>query len=191
MGGKRMTYNFKERLEFSQGARQDSDKETIQRLLDGCQSVSIASTELDRIGVDYIAKLRRGAEVYIDAKTREPGCSRYWRGEPELAIEIWSVIPGGRYNIPRSRSKAGWTLDEGKVTDLVLYVFDKQDSETAYLLPFQPLRMAARRNGQEWMGNYKTDIQNNGTWESMAVFVPASVVIGAVTETFSGVMTHH
>lgn len=184
-----MTYDFNERLEFSKGARQDSDCATIHALLSGCESVSIASTELDRIGVDYIATLRRGAKVFVDAKTREPGCSKWWRGgEPELAIEIWSVCPGGKYSVPRSRSKPGWTVDEGKVTDMVLYVFDPQDSTTAYLMPFQSLRMAAREHLPEWQRRFKVDVQDNGTWQSKAVFVPASVVIDAVTKTFTGAL---
>ena len=91
-----MTYDFDERLAFSKGKRQSTDETTILSLLDGCVTVTASSTELDRRGVDYVATLRGGAEVYIDAKTREQGCSKYWKNsEPELAIEIWSVLPGG------------------------------------------------------------------------------------------------
>lgn len=180
-----MTYDFQERLQFSKGSRQETDCSTIMSLLDGCASVSVASEELDRIGVDYIATLRRGAEVYIDAKTRQPGCSKYWKGEPELAIEIWSVMPGGKFNMPLQRAKAGWTLDESKRTDMILYTFDEQDSKIAYLMPFQSLRIAARRNYKLWMSKHKVDIQSSGTWQSMAVFVPSSHVIQALSDTYT------
>lgn len=185
MGRKFMTYDFEERLMFSQGAKQNTDIETIKKLLDGCAEVVPAPIHLDKIGVDYIAELRRGAKVFIDAKTRSSGCSRYWADkEPELAIEIWSCMPGGKFDTKPERAKTGWTLDEAKITDMILYTFDKKDCNTAFLLPFQPLRIAARRNVKDWLGKYKRDIQTSNKWQSLAVFVPAREVIKAITETF-------
>jgi len=187
MGGERMTYGFQERLDFSQGAKCDSDSETIMSLLHGCASVTPNTGTGNDCGIDYIATLRRGAEVMIDAKTRAAGCSKYWRGEPELAIEIWSVMPGGKFQT--CYGKAGWTLDESKKTDMVLYTFSPLDSPMAFLIPFHSLRMAAVRNVRTWREAYKVDIQetNEGRrgWESQAVFVPASVVIKAMEETYS------
>lgn len=184
MGGKRMKYNFQERLNFSKGKRQESDQLTIMQLLDGCANVATTDVELDRLGVDYIATLRKGAEVYIDAKTREEGCSRFWKkNEPELAIEVWSVVPGGKYNTKTGR--VGWTLDEAKITDMILYTFSESDCGTAYLFPFQSLRMATRRNVRNWMNRFKVDTQDSGSWESQAVFVPASEVIIAMETTYS------
>lgn len=177
-----MIYSFNERLRFSKGARQETDAETILSLLDGCVTVEASGVALDKLGVDYIATLRRGAEVFVDAKTRERGCSRYWNGDPELAIERWSVIPGGKYN--RDFPKAGWTLDEQKKTDMILYTFHPSDCEIAFLLPFQSLRIAARRCIDQWEKAYKVDVQDSGSWQSQAVFVPATVVIRAITATF-------
>jgi hypothetical protein len=184
MGGKRMNYDFQERLEFSKGARQESDLATIMSLLDGCSSVTANNTDGNDNGIDYIATLRRGAEIFIDAKTRQKGCSRFWKNnEPELAIERWSVMPGGKFNT--THGKAGWTLDESKPTDMILYTFDSADCTTAFLFPFQSLRMAARRMVQHWMKRYKVDIQTSNNWQSQAVFVPASEVIAAMETTFS------
>ena len=184
-----MTYDFQERLAYSKGARCASDAETIKALLDGCETVIEHNTQGDDKGIDYIARLRRGALVYIDAKTREKGCSKYWRGEcPELAIETWSVMPGGKYNTPAARAKAGWTIDESKLTDMILYTFDKSDCTTAYLLPFQSLRMAARRMLKEWTQRFKVDVQTSGGWQSQAVFVPADLVIDAIQCTFIGAL---
>jgi hypothetical protein len=186
LGGKRMTYDFQERLEFSQGARCETDAQTIMALLDGCKSVRVNESHGNDNGVDYIATLRKGSVVLIDAKTRERGCSRYWRNnQPELAIEKWSVIPGGKFNIPAQQAKAGWTIDESKATDMILYTFDKSDCRTAFLLPFQPLRMAARRMMNDWMGRFKVDTQTSGGWQSQAVFVPAYEVIRAMELTYS------
>lgn len=174
-----MTYAFAEMLAVSKGQRKSTDAATILALLDGCMAVRSADLALDIRGVDYIARLRGGAEVYIDAKTRQRGCSKYWGHEPELAIELWSVKP-----TTTKTGKPGWTLDEAKLTDLVLYTWHPDDCEQAFLLPFQSLRMAARRNIRRWMAEYKTDVQSSGSWESEAVFVPASEVIGAINQTF-------
>lgn len=181
-----MTYDFQERLSFSKGERKQSDALTIKALLDGCVTVTESSVAMDRMGVDYIATLRRGAEVFIDAKAREKGCSRYWKnGDPELAIEIWSVMPGGRFGTPRDKAKPGWTIDEAKITDMILYTFSFQDCSTAFLFPFQSLRIAARRMASHWMRRFKVDIQTSGGWQSQAVFVPASEVIQAIELTYS------
>lgn len=182
LGGERLTYCFTERLAFSKGARQETDEATILSLLDGCASVSVAGEVLDKKGVDFIATLRKGAEVFVDVKTRSKGCSKYWIYEPELAIEIWSVVPNeDRFVV----GKVGWTFDESKITDMILYTFAPEDSDTAFLLPFQSLRIAARRNINSWMLKYKIDTQNSGTWRSRAVFVPVSEVISAINNTFS------
>lgn len=181
-----MTYDFKEMLDFSIGQRSDTDAATIKKLLHGCETVEKNDVNGNDMGVDYIATLRRGTKVLIDAKTRQKGCERFWIGEPELAIEIYSVIAGGKFNMPKDRAKAGWTLDESKLTDMILYTFDPCDSETVYLLPFQSLRMATAKNYKRWMAIYKVDIQTSGSWQSQAVFVPASVVIEAIKETFKG-----
>jgi len=176
-----MIYAFEEMLAISKGSRKDTDAATIHSLLDGCIAVRSADLELDLRGVDYIARLRGGAEVYIDAKTRQQGCRRHWSGEPELAIELWSVKPTAA-----TKGKPGWTLDEAKLTDLVLYTWHPSDCDEAYLLPFQNLRMAARRNIRAWMAEHKTDVQSSGSWRSEAVFVPASKVVSAIQATFWG-----
>jgi len=180
-----MTYDFQERLEFSKGSRQTTDAATIMQLLDGCASVDSATTEMDKRGVDYIARLRGGANVFVDAKTRSKGCSKYWQGQPELAIEKWSVMPGGKFET--RTGKAGWSLDEAKLCHMILYTFDPSDSELAFLIPFQSLRMAARRMINDWMGRFKVDVQTSGGWQSQAVFVPASEIIMAMEETYSAI----
>jgi len=176
-----MAYDFSEMLSFSKGACQLSDLEIIKSILPGCVDVRPASIKMDKAGVDYIATLRRGTEIFIDAKRRAAGCSRYWiNNGPELAIETWSIMPGGKYNMPADKAKAGWTIDEAKMTDLVLYSWDQSDCDYAFLLPFQPLRIATRRELKTWEQNYKIDIQDSGSWESRAVFVPALIVLEAI-----------
>lgn len=175
-------YNFQERLEFSLGEQQLTDIETIKSMLAGCVSVNKSSSlDLEKAGIDYIAVLRGGAEVYIDAKTRDSGCSKWWSNkQPELALEYWSVRPDGKYHTPRAQSKAGWTLSESKKTDLILFKFDMADCLNVYLISFQLLRIAFRRNQSLWRKKYRTAPQDSGSWESECVFVPVHVVYEAV-----------
>lgn len=183
-------YDFGERMEFSRGQRERSDTALLARIIDGATNVHKTNEHEDRAGVDYVVTLRRGAQVFVDAKTRTRGCSRWWNNGPELALEIWSVMPGGRYKTPSEYQKTGWTLNEQSPVDLILFTFHQSDSEKVYLLPFQLLRMAFRRNVSAWSSAYKVDIQSSSwdrnSWQSMAVFVPASIVVSAIGEVMHG-----
>jgi hypothetical protein len=183
-----MDYDFNERLTFSLGSQQVSDHETIKAMLNGCVSVEDSSQLLNVAGVDYIARLRGGAEVLVDAKTRSK-CGKFWlNNEPELALEVWSVRPGGKFKTPEQRKKIGWTLCEAKKVDLILFKFNPQDTSQVYLVSFQLLRVAFRQNFHAWMKSYKTDIQSSGSWESECVFVPVGVVYDAIRRASIGTL---
>jgi hypothetical protein len=150
--------------------------------LPGCINVRRSTTKDDRNGIDYWAELRGGARIGIDHKIREPGCRRYWKkGCPDLPMELWSVFPeGGRSGV------IGWTLSEEKNTDYVLFTFDKSDTDQAFLLPFQLLRIAFLNHYSEWCSQYlqppQKSIRGNSRWRSQAAFVPSPVVLLAVNE---------
>lgn len=176
-------YLFQERLDFSLGRRKENDLSIIRRMVIGCVDVQKTTVAQDRTGVDYIATLRGGASIRIDAKARETrpgGIRKHWRQGEEIALEIWSVIP-----TPTIKGKAGWTLTESKEVDLILFTFDPCDSERVFLLPFQQLRMAFRRNLLLWkQRGYRVATQTtptrHGKYQSECIFVPASVVIDAI-----------
>lgn len=165
-------YSFDTMLAYSRGVRERTDLDTIAALIDGCKDVAKTDVATDRAGVDYVATLRGGAQVFIDAKARTPGCSRFWRYVPELALEVWSVRPESH-----QPGKVGWTLSEASIVHYVLFTFDPSDTKEVFLYPFQLLRMAFRRNLKAWRDKgYKTDIQSSGAWRSECLFVPESVV---------------
>ena len=172
-------FSFDERLAFSKGRRLASPEKTITAMLDGCVSVRTATMTEERVGVDYIATLRGGAQVLIDEKRRDRGCGQHWRhGQPEVALEIWSVVPTGQ-----SRGIAGWTCSESKATDLVLFTFDPIDTANCYLLPFQHLRMAFRRKYAEWRQLFRAPYQStDGRYQSRCLFVPIDLVMAAIDE---------
>ncbi len=179
-------YSFREQLARSKARRQDSDIDTLRLMFPRSARVSKTTAAEDRAGVDYHIILRRGARLLVDAKSREQGCARWWNGSPELALEIWSVKPGGLYRTPPAQQKTGWTLDESSDVDLILFTFDGADHEYAYVRSLPLLREVFRRHAREWQARYKTDIQcsryGNLRWQSECVFVPLPVVDDAIRQ---------
>jgi hypothetical protein len=173
-----MTYDFDERLAFSKARRQDSDIDTLRAMFPTCLSVTKTSEAEDRAGTDYVVQLRRGARLLVDAKARDRGCRQYWKAGPEVALEIWSVKPGGKYG--RRCGVTGWTLDESKEIDLILFTFDPADHAFAYVRPLPLLRETFRRNYGDWITTYKSDTQDSAYWESQCLFVPLVVVDQAI-----------
>ena len=171
--------DFNTDFQFSLGEREQFDISILQRVISKCVTVEKTTEELDRKGIDYIATLENGAEIYIDAKTRRT--VRCVDGSPELALEIWSVKPTNG-----NKGKIGWTLNTETNVDMILYTFPKDKWEYFYLIPFQFLRMAFQANGREWMKKYRRSVQENGTWQSECMFVPAHVVLDSVSKQMSG-----
>ena len=171
-----MNYDFAERLEFSLGGNITQDKQIISKILSGCVKVEKTNTTTDKSGIDYIAHLFGGGRINIDVKTRDRGASKYWKqGEPELALEIWSVCPK-----EGQAGKRGWTLSDSTQVDYILFKFHEQDSSKVYMLPYQQLRQAFIKNGHEWIKQYGRKKQSSGDWHSEAIFVPASQVLKGI-----------
>jgi hypothetical protein len=184
-----MTHNFEESLAWSKGQACSDDLLTIKAMISGCATAELASGIMDCAGVDYIATLRKGARILIDTKNRRKGCARHWKSEPDLALEIWSVRPNGKYHQRPDKAKIGWTLNETSLVDLILFKFDPDECKDVYLVSYQLLRMAFVANFHKWKAAYKNDIQDNGRFESEAVFVPVSVILSAITESSKGRLT--
>lgn len=169
-------YDFGDDLAFSKGERQESDLATLRTMFPRAVSVIKTDEADDRAGTDYIVTLRRGARVKVDAKARRPGCREHWRAGPEVALEVWNVLPGGKYRTPMNSARVGWTLDESKEIDLILFTFDQADHKFAYIRPLPQLREAFRRNCCDWCRTFKTDTQttcwDTRNWQSECVFVP-------------------
>ncbi len=185
-----MRYGFTDRLSFSRGTNEHIDMQTIREMIPGCIHVEKTSTHDDRQGVDYLAHMRRGDVLKIDGKTREKNAEKYWKSGPELALEIWSVAPGGKFNIPEDQARVGWTLNTAKHVDLILYTFNPATCAEAYLLPFPLLRSAFYQNLKAWEQRYPPKGQSSWTnsrqWESVCMFVPVDVVIDSINRASRG-----
>lgn len=190
-------YDFDECLALSKsGPRQATDIATLKVMFPESVSIQKTTDDQDRMGVDYVITLRRGAMITVDAKTRTPGCSEWWvcrrsgqrmnrctcltdfnlcDTQPEVALEFWNVKP----------TTVGWTLDESKNVDLILFTFATSDHRYAYARSFPLLREAFRRNYSSWIPRFKTDQQTSyragEQWHSECVFVPLHVVDEAIS----------
>jgi hypothetical protein len=167
-----MVHDFAQKLAFSNGANAQNDIARIRYALgEKCIMVEKTDIETDKTGIDYYAHLKMGAVVNVDAKRRESGASKWWKDEPELAIETLSVV------YPR---KIGWTFSTSSLVDYILYSFEPCDSNDYYFVPFQLLRKAAWENGKAWKERYSEKKQDSGGWQSTCIFVPASVVLSEI-----------
>lgn len=186
-------YEFAAMLKFSRGRRESTDLETIRKMIPGCLSVEKTGERLDRLHVDYVAHLRKGAVLHIDAKARQAGAAQFWirkrkgrgdipNGEPDLALEIWSKKP----------ERCGWTLDESSDTDLILFTFDPEETEAVFLVSFPLLRIAFRQQLKVWTRRFGIQPQQTPDrfgkvlWESECVFIPAVIVQKAIREVERG-----
>lgn len=80
-----MMSDFIKDLEYSLGERQRVDCELLQRVIPNCIGVEKTNAELDKRGIDYIAKLDGGATINIDAKARRKGAVKQG-DEPRLPL---------------------------------------------------------------------------------------------------------
>ncbi|GAG80286.1 unnamed protein product, partial [marine sediment metagenome] len=141
----------------------------------------------EKKGIDFFVCMNSGKKIKVDAKFREKGASIWWKnGEEELALEIWSIKPKTYYNFTNltSKQQLGWTLDDSKETDYILYVFNEADSKNIFIFDFELLKNALQAHGREWIKQYKHVQQRTNagayTWVSEVVFVPISVVQNAI-----------
>lgn len=174
--------NFQQCFEYSIGQRELFDENVLRNVIPRCVSVQKTDAYTDKQGVDYIVTLRDGSQFTVDAKTRQKGAKRWWKQEePELALEKYSVV---------ELKKVGWLFKDSAVhPDYILYTFDKSDSDKFYLVPYVLLRKAASKRWKNWESQYGVKKQPNsshGGYTSDAIFVPASVLIGAVAHEMTG-----
>jgi len=176
--------NWEKDLKFGRDNTKLKNKEDIFKLwFEDLVCVEDACVEDDKKGIDYYLTLENGQRLKIDTKTRRKGTKKYWKKRvvdgvcvlvPELALETWSVI----------KTKTGWTKDDSKNTDYVLFLFEEIDD--CFLYPFQLLKRAFKKHEEKWYLKYKTAIQttnsSTGNWKSECIFVPVEVVWDTISE---------
>lgn len=171
-----LAYSFRDKLKMSQGiAQQASVADILLANIPGAARIEQASKADDRNGVDYWVYRAADRPLSVDVKVREADYKP--RGRDDLALETWSVV---------ERRRIGWTLDEKKQTDYILWFW--KDTGRWCMVPFVMLNAVFRDKWQEWYDLYQHNEQKtvDGGYHSECVFVPRVVVWRAIYSRFSG-----
>lgn len=178
-------YDFHAKLQASKQNKQ-RHIEAIKSYFPDALGIREGRVDEDIQGADFIVMLA-GKNIAIDVKTRERGCSKYWRNRklPEAALEIWSAAPTPE----RPQGIKGWCRDPAKKTDFILFIFDNSDTEKTYLIPFEMLRTAYSLYGSEWAKNFKIAKQKTPSFKANGddrfgecIFIPLVVIRAALNQ---------
>lgn len=181
MGGrivKIRDFSFSEELLASEGTATCANVSSVLLSnISGSLSVSKAHSVNDKSGTDWWVECCNGRHLSIDAKVRKNDFLKLY-GHDDLALETWSVI---------ERKKVGWTLDESKRADFILWLWT--DTSRWCMVPFPMLCKVFQEQLTIWMSRYKVAKQHTkdkGNYHSECVFVPRREVWRAIYDRYSG-----
>jgi hypothetical protein len=188
-------YDFIERLEFSEGIElTETMLQHIFHSIPGAERIQKAKDHEDDHGTDYwVYRKYNLPPISIDMKNREICPIELGWGD-DVCIETTSQYYGpkdGKW-VDSKRSKPGWTLDEKKRTDLVVYTWPhhKDLFEVEYvrfwILYFPHLCAASQRHWREWIKRYGEKPTPNRTYITLNTYVPRKVVAEAIRELTTG-----
>lgn len=176
-------FDFQSQLVMSTGvaAREDITQILLEHI-PGAIAMIKANTRDDKSGTDYWIEHKRGTPISVDTKIRNEDPVET-RGKDDLALETWSVV----------NEKIGWTLDEKKRTDFILWWFP---TRRWVLVPFPQLQAVFRQFQSMWTRKYftcrqRTIANGNRGWQSECVFVPREVVLDAIKLRYGGAPVPH
>lgn len=171
-------FDFKTQLGMSFGTAVDVQQVLAE--LPGALGVEKAARSDDKNGTDYWIRHVRGTPISVDTKVRSKDPLQAY-GKDDLALETWSAVD----------QKIGWTLDETKRTDYILWWFTPTGRWV--LVPFLQLCAAFKKRRDVWAEHrYRVERQwtmSNGRragWQSECVFVPRREIWAAIYKDFSG-----
>jgi len=171
-------YGFIEQYRWSEGTQvYGGIHKLLLEHIPGAERIEKARKEDDKKGTDYWVyrkKVERPLSVDVKSRRDDPILAF---GEDDLALEIWSVVEA---------KKIGWTLDESKETDFILWFF--RPTKRFVLVPFLQLLAVTTEHMPAWEKKYKVSEQSSDgkRWRSMCVFVPRKVVLDAIADRFHG-----
>lgn len=201
-------YDFDERRQYSEGVMRDVPEilDHILETIPGAIGWRRAALNEDRHGTDYwIDRAHDLPALSVDMKNREVCPKKY--GKDDACIETTSVYTGpvckvngryrykdksGRYSsvigLSEYRQKPGWTIDDAKRTDLIMYTWPHDSGRRHWTIPFPLLCAASLKNWREWAMRYGELPTHNNDYLTLNVYVPRIVIIEAITEFTSGVL---
>lgn len=175
-----ISYSFRDKLEDSNNKMIEREIQAVKIFFPNANRLEIVNdTVIDKLGCDVIAHYTNGNTWKIDRKMRVKGCSRFWKhGIPDLAPEIWSVVPE-----KWQKGIVGWTLDKTKITEWVVCTYHPEDTRECYCINFYEYRQFFIDNKDMLIKyGYRTAYQNSGGWRSQCLFIPIDIIRDAKIE---------
>lgn len=189
-------YGFAERLQFSEGiGLTDEILRHVLQHIPAAAGVRKARVHEDKHGTDYwIERKHNLPPVSIDLKNREV-CPIEKYGSDDVCIETCSVYRGrAKPFTDNLRSKPGWTIDESKRTDLIVYTWPHAPDLLGaprlryWILYFPFLCSASISQWRNWARQYGEKPTPNDGYTTLCTYVPRKVVASAIREFTSGVV---
>lgn len=125
-------------------------------------AVERACTFDDKLGVDYVLRFPGLRSIACDVKVRRKDFAL--RGLADITLEIWSDFDA---------QKTGWTLDETKFTDYVLFYWVETGRAVKY--DARDLRAVFKANLADWEKKYGSELTGTNArkpFRSQVMFVP-------------------
>jgi hypothetical protein len=150
-------------------------------MIPGALDLKRAPKQDDKNGTDYWLLRTSGLPpVSIDMKNRD-FCPIERFGSDDACIEIVSQYMNGFC------WKTGWTLDETKRTDLIIYTWPHAGGRRFWVVYFPILCQAATLNWQTWRDRFHMKAAHNRDYDTLSIFPPRHVIAQAMRALTEGV----
>lgn len=174
-----MQHNFKESLAFSHAAEDlPIWREVYPKFFPNM--IAMHSHRDDgqhqRNGIDRSVILANSKQVLIDEKVR---------GRNKITNEVYEDI-ALEFLSDAERKVPGW-VRKPLLADYIAYAIAPLG--ICYMLPVVPLQKAWLENCSQWRTKYKTINAKNNGWTTASLCVPASVVLGSISDWMSAAFT--
>lgn len=178
-------YNFTERLNFSEGIELEEDLlKYLLKNIPNATDIQRAEKEDDKTGIDYWIFRKNLPPLAIDVKHRSFCPIQRW-GKDDACIETTSVYTGNPFPPwdDQYRLKPGWTLDENKRTDIVIYTWPYNETLRRYWIVYFPLLCrAAKLNWRRWAEEYGEIATHNDLYLTLNIYVPRIEIVKAINQ---------
>lgn len=181
-------HEFDERLAFSEGVISECLMDRIVSALPTSTGYEKAALADDRSGTDYWLHRKKGLRsLSIDLKNRG-FCPIEKFGSDDACIETTSVYqgPNGKSWNDKFRRKPGWTIDEKKETDYIVYTWPEGTARRYWIVPYPFLQAASIRCWRQWAIKYGEKPAANPRYVTLSVYPPRKVIAKAMRSLMVG-----
>lgn len=181
-----MRSSFLQQLNFSEDIVLENSLVThLTEIIPAATGVVKSVTSDDRNGTDYwIQRENHLPPISVDVKHRSFDPLIKF-GTDDACIETTSVYtgePNGKWKDDH-RAKVGWTLDESKRTDLIIYTWPATDTDRRYWILYFPLLCrASQLHWRTWAEQYGEKPAQNETYLTLSIYPPRTVIEAAIKE---------